>query len=376
MPALAGAGGFALAALAVVLATWNRTVGISNDGIQYVEGARQLLAGHGYSTGILYFDEQYQAGRLPAPQTVWPPGTSIAIAAAAGFGMDPEAAGRLVARVAFLFAPPLVFLIAFRLTGQHLPAALCAVWQLGMTEFWMYLASPNSDLPFLAASLGALALLPDGEVDEWRWLPAFLLAGLATAFRYVGLFLIGAMGLLLLWDAFRRWRRTSDFRARPFLLAVPGVLIAAALLVRNSLLAGDIRGGNTHPIAQSLVGLLTETVRSLLELIGGVSRSDLTNGGPRRAAAIAGLIGLGGLALLAVPGWWQSLRTQRPGDAPRRYGLGIALYAVFYLVAVIWTSSRTNLTYGTRYMLPVAPLLVCLVVFGATVRNPRTAAAT
>jgi hypothetical protein len=369
-PALAGAGCFALGALAVVLATWNRTVGISNDGIQYVEGARQLLAGRGYSTGILYFDEHYRSGRLPAPQTVWPPGTSLAIAAVAALGVEPEVAGRLVARTAFLFLPPLVFLVALRLTGQPLLAGLCAMWQLGMTEFWMYLASPNSDLLFLAASLGALVAIPDGEADEWRWLPAYFFAGHATAFRYVGVFLIAALGLLLLRDALRRRQRAATFQLRPFLLAFPGVLIAAALLVRNRVLAGDIRGGNTHAVSQPVTGLLTETLRSLLDLLGGVSRSDLTHGGLRSAAALAGLVGLGGLTILAAAGLAPLTRGPWTEYPPRRYALGLALYAALYLAAVIWTSSRTNLTYGTRYLLPIAPLLVCLAVFLATGRRP------
>lgn len=363
---------FVLAALTVVLARWGRTTGISNDGIQYVEGARQLLAGKGYSTGILYFDEHYRSGGLPAPQTLWPPGTSLAIAVVAALGVAPEMAGRVVARVAFILVAPLVFLLALRLTGDWRLAALAGLWQLGLTEFWMYLASPNSELPFLAASLGALLVLPDAEGSQVRWLPAGLLAGLATMFRYVGFFLLIAMGVVLLFDLVRHFRLTGRLRGAPFFLAAPGYLIAIVLLLRNRMYAGDARGGNTRTVLHGIGGLVEETFRSLVDVLAGVTRSAFSGGVGSGAGATAGLIGLAGLTLMAGTGGWRfawECRVDRPRD---RYALTLCLYTMIYVTLIIWTSSRTMLTYGARYLLPVVPLLLCLCLAFAAYSARRT----
>jgi hypothetical protein len=366
---------FALAAAAIVGLTWERTIGISNDGVQYVEGARQLLAGHGYATSILYFDEHYRAGRLPAPQTVWPPGTSAGIATVSLLGPDPEAAGRLLARLAYLFVPPLVFLIGVRLTGSIAAGALCAVWQLGMAEFWMYLGAPNSELPFLAASLGAIALLPDQDKATWRWLPTSALAGLATLFRYAGVFFLLAIGLVLIADAWRAWRRTRRFPFGSFLYAAPGVVIVAALLLRNRLIVGDLRGGNTRMFHQPIGGLLGETLRALADTLGGVARTYLAAGGFRAIACIAGALGVAALCLAAGRGALGLARTFNFADTVHRYTGALALTVLLYVAAILWTSSRTMLTYGARYLLPVVPLIACLLVALALVSRSRPAGA-
>jgi hypothetical protein len=361
---------FGLAAAAVVGLTWRRSIGISNDGVQYVEGARQLLAGHGYATSILYFDEHYRPGTLPALQTVWPAGTSIAIAAVSALGIEPEVAGRLVARLAYLFIPPLVFLIGVRLTGSLAAGTLCALWQLGMAEFWMYLGAPNSDLPFIAASLGAIALLPDQEGTARSWLPTSVLAGTATLFRYAGVFFLLGIGLVLAIDAWRAWRSARRVPLRPFLFAAPGFVIVAAILLRNRLIAGDLRGGNTRPFHQPLDALLVETGRSLADTLAGVARSYLAGGAFRALACLAGALGLAVLCLGAGRSALKFARAFSLDDSKHRYTAALGLMVVLYTVAILWTTSRTMLTYGARYLLPVVPLIVCLLV--ALALGPRT----
>jgi hypothetical protein len=370
-----GAALFAGFATAVVLVTWSRTTQISNDGVQYVEAARRLLAGDGYSTGILYFDEQYQSGKLPAPQTVWPPGTSLGIAGLAALGMEPESAGRLLARLAFIMLPPLVFLIGLRLTASAGLAALCAAWQLGMTEYWMYLASPNSDLPFMAAALGSWVMIPRADHEEGRWLWTSLLAGVATVFRYAGVFLVLAMGVLMLADVMGRWRRTGKLALRPFLLVAPGCLLVAGLLIRNRLVAGDLRGGNTRAVTQPVTDLLIETVRSLLDVTAAVTRVHLGGGGLASVGAGLGLLGLAALGVVAARGLWRAPRDFEVRRPAYRYASGLGVVAGIYLSAMIWTASGTMLTYGSRYLLPIVPILVCLTVFLASIPRAQRAVA-
>jgi hypothetical protein len=49
--------------------------------------------------------------------------------------------------------------------------------------------------------------------------------------------------------------------------------------------------------------------------------------------------------------------------------------AGIYLSAMIWTASGTMLTYGSRYLLPIVPILVCLTVFLASIPRAQRAVA-
>lgn len=375
--AVVGAWLFAVAALGVVLSRWNRVVAISNDGTQYVEGARQLLAGHGYVTSLVFFDEQHATGIIPAPQTVWPPGTSLAIAAVGKLGMGLEAAARLVARGAFVAIIPLVFLIALRLTGNPHLASLAALWQLGLTELWMYLATPNSDLPFLALSLAALVAVPRDGDGEWRWALAGLLAGLSVTVRYAGLFLLATLGGATLIVAWHRWRHERRRVLRPLMLLAPGTVLAGALLVRNQLLVGTLSGGNSKPVRQPIGYLLRETVVGMADLLVGVVPGDLARGGLRGILAGLGLAVLAAAAVATVVSGARLLPRLRTERNEVRYGVLLGAYIVIYLTAVIGTASRTMLTYGSRYLIPIVPVIICLVIYllSAPRRTPEEEAA-
>jgi hypothetical protein len=361
--ALAGAGLFAVAALVVVLARWNRVAPISNDGIQYVEAARQLLAGHGYATSLVFFDEQHAAGVIPAPQTVWPPGYPVAIAAAGKLGMGLETAARLVARGAFVAIIPLVFLIALRLTGNPILASLAAFWQLGVTELWMYLAAPNSELPFLALSLAALVAVPRDGDAKWRWALAGLLAGLSVTVRYAGLFLLATLGMAAMIVAWHRWRHGRRGVLQPLMLLAPGAALAGALLLRNQLLVGNLSGGNSKPVHQPVGYLLRETMAGMADLLTGVVPGDLARSGFRRILAGLGLAVFAMAAIVMLVSGARFLRKPLLEREDHRYGMLLGAYVAIYLAAVISTASRTMLTYGARYLIPVVPVVICLVIF-------------
>ncbi|MGH7701752.1 MAG: hypothetical protein ACREMO_01550, partial [Gemmatimonadales bacterium] len=247
---------WALLATVVVAATWPLKAGLSNDATQYLTSAKELREGHGFSTSILYFDEHYRFGTLPAPQTVWPPGYPALIAGVAATGMGVETAARMIPKVAFVLLFPLLYLLAFRLTGSPVLASLACLWQLGLTEFWMYLTAPNSELPFIVASLAALLLVPGEIADTRRWAGASLCAGAAVWIRYAGVFLLASLAVALVAELWLDWRRRGVPRLRPVLWASPGFVMVAVLIWRNQLLVGSLQGGNTKVVIQPLSDLL------------------------------------------------------------------------------------------------------------------------
>lgn len=351
-----------LLAAAVVVATWPLKAALSNDATQYLNSAAELREGHGFSTSILYFDEHYRFGTLPAPQTVWPPGYPALIAGLAATGMEEETAARLIPKISFVLIFPLLYLLAFRLTGSSVLASLACLWQLGLTEFWMYLTAPNSELPFIAASLAALLLVPDEIGHARRWAGASLCAGIAGWIRYAGVFLLASLALVLVGELLWEWRRRGVLRLQPALWATPGFLMVALLMLRNQLLVGSLQGGNTKVVVQPLSDLLKTTGVAFADVLFGIAKADLA-AGPGRVA----LVGVLALACAAAGAYavWSPARMVRAsfGRPDHRLFLYLSLYTGVYLCGVLATAHRTMLTYGARYLLPVVPVLICLMIY-------------
>src|SRR5262245_42527564 len=66
-------------AAAVLLALHDETF-VTTDTAQYMGVARNIVDGKGITTSIIYYEEQYRQARIPAQQTVWPPGYPALIA--------------------------------------------------------------------------------------------------------------------------------------------------------------------------------------------------------------------------------------------------------------------------------------------------------
>lgn len=354
---------WALVGLAIGIAAPPNPLGLTNDGAQYLSGARNLRAGQGYATSILYFDEHYRSGRVPSPQTVWPPAYSAALAGLGAAGLTEDTSVRVLGVISLGAILGLAFLLGVTLSGSLLGGSLAALWAGASTELLFYVRTPSTELAFIALVLGALAAAAGAEAGRaGRWIAAGLLAAAATYVRYAGLFVaagLGLYGLLTAWRSGGAWRD----RLRPVLGLVPGGVLIGALLVRNLILAGTVSGGNSKTVSQPVAGLLRETVIAIVDGLAGASLSDLRAGGFRAVLAAAGFAALVLAAGLVL----------RAGRELRRPGFVLVLLvAGAYAAGVIAVSSRTMLTFGLRYLLPVLPCLAALIV-GAAWQGSRRA---
>jgi hypothetical protein len=358
---------------ALGLAAPANPLGLTNDGAQYLSGARNLQATGRFTTSILYFDEHYLTGRLPAPQTVWPPGYPAALAGLGALGLSEEAGTRAIGVASLAAVLGLTFLLGGRLSGSPVAGSLAALWVVGITELLFYVRTPNTDLPFMAFVLGALACVADPtRSSRRRWILAGLFAAASMYVRYAGIFVFAALGV---WALLSRWRAgTVRERLEPVWSLVPGGVLIALLMLRNVLLIGDPRGGNSKSVTQPLGGLLRTTFESLVDGLGGTSLSGLRAGGFTTFFAVAGVAALViGAASVAM-----GMRHRRllSDFAPKAALLG--LFVLMYTGGVIAISRGTMLTFGLRYLLPVLPCLVLVVVTAGWMggRAARVAAAT
>jgi hypothetical protein len=335
-------------------------LGLTNDGAQYLSGARNLQSTGRFATSILYFDEHYQSGQIPAPQTVWPPGYSAVLAGLGEVGVSERGATRMIGVLSLAATLGLTFLLGLRLTGSPLAGSLAALWVAGITELLFYVRTPNTDLPFVALTLAALAMCAGARPAAWpRWILAGLLVAAAMYFRYAGVFLFPAVGGYALYQG---WHSAGSWRAkiRPILALLPGAALIAGLMLRNFLLVGSAKGGNTKSITQSLTGLIETTVIGFVDGLGATSLSDFRAGGWTAGLAAMGAVALALMLAAALVGTWSRRRLPWGAEA----GL-VASFALVYTAGVIAVSRGTMLTFGLRYLLPVLPCLVVLLVAAA-----------
>src|SRR5256884_103182 len=252
---------------------------ISIDGAFYVSAAQNLASGHGFATSIIWNEEQYRAGGMPAPQTVFPPGYPLLIAVVSRLGVDPPYAAFLVALLAF-GAIPLVIYDILRAAG-HPPLrafAVSAVW-LGAPFAWFNVLSCMSEMLFTLLTLLSLRCVMQSDRDPGRrdlWLAAAgTVAGLAFTVRYQGVYYLISLGLFFLLRVTRARDRQS-VRAL-MLVAGPASVFVVALFVRNHLLIGKLV--TLIPEDRSLLDVLRTFAWGLGELLG-FTRSGLLDGLP------------------------------------------------------------------------------------------------
>lgn len=340
---------------AVTLAVPHLTIG--NDSYQYLGVADSLLSGQGVTTDLPFFDVEQSHGVLPAPFTTQPPGYPIAIAGLRLLGFPPLGAAVTVSVLALALT---VLVLGFASRTLRVPTRFArpALFVLAVNPFALTFAgSVLSEALFtLLVTTAVLGLVVAERAAGHR--RAAVLAGVALGLsvwvRYAGLFVVvgTAVGLTVLL-LLRRDRRAAETLAITVGVAAP---LFGALLLRNVLVAGTWRGGNTVSVDHAVGGLVVDTADALLHLLIG----DASSLPARAAQAVLGLVVLAGLAVLIR-------RRPRPATGPVvLLGAIVAVYGVLMFEAGL----VSVISYGPRMFFPLLPtalLLIALVAAAAPV---------
>lgn len=227
----------------VALMTWDPTF-IMNDGIQYLSTARNWLQGQGFSTNALIYNPHFQ-GRLPAPQTVWPPGLPSLLVAINWVGISPQSAALFVNLLANALSALLIYLILRRCGTQVLFAVGCAALFYFTTLSWHLAVALLSEPLFSLLILTALYCVPGSpNTQNFKWLLCGLFLAACIAVRYSGIFTtaafaVGLVPIFLLTHHYKQQTLLQHIGRLTLLLSLP-VLAFSALMVRTHLLVGTI----------------------------------------------------------------------------------------------------------------------------------------
>jgi len=328
---------------------------LTTDSAQYISVAKNILLGNGFSTDLVYYEQHYQIGGLPVPQTVFPPGYSLLIAMPIALGINPVAASFLVNSVSFFLIPLLMYRI-LSVSGftQGLSLIPPLLW-MSMYINWFFVLISVSEVSFVLFVLGSVLcyLEYENRNHDVRFLllsAAFI--GFSFLIRYAGLFFMLAMLLYQLGAMLqtRSLRRMPDFLLYAFLTFLFVVLVFG----RNYYYVGYLTGGVKIANPSSLFELIQSFYWAILKLVGvaGTSYWDVIG----RYLLLIILLPL----LYAI---FVVIRRERDfAHGKARIILLSVLMIIVYLSFLVYLAASNDRQYlNERYLMPLLPFVLMLI---------------
>ena len=343
---------------ALFMTKWG--VGLSPDSLVYIEGARNLSRGQGYTDLAPDGD--------PKSIVHFPPLFSSLMAVLGVFGIDPMEGARWLNALFFGASVTLVGVWIYRVTGGATwPSLFGSFLMLTGSNMLVSYTMAWSEPAFIFFSLSGLLLLATyiGKPSPPVLVASALTIGLAFLTRYVGVALVVAATIGLLALSKRSYpKRLFDC----VLLGAVSALPMALFVVRNQAVVGgasDMKMG-FHPVS-------IDHFKSALETASGWLAPGAV---PFFVRVSLLLVAAGCLAMSTL-----MLRRQggaKYGDAPGAAARARALLAIFILVyclglAFFITFFSFDIGLDTRTLLPVQVLSIILVSYWAygLISSPR-----
>lgn len=299
-------------------------LGLNDDSIAYVAGARSIMSGNGYREAWLASN---------SPVTHFPPGFPALLAFIGTItGLDPVRGARALNGLLFGLNVALTGWVGWRMTGSRVAGILVSALTL-LSSSLLYIHSRAMSEPlYIFLTLIAFLLLDYYfERSQSYWLVALgFVLGWSYLARYAALSLLATMvaALLILHES---WRERLKSILILLLSAVPWIL---GWSIRNRIVGGNVtnRVLGWHPITPDNWDLGIKTFSEFLTPLHSV-RKVLTQI-PASFEIILAVIGLSILIWVMYKGWPYFFR---PAQAVRPNVLSFtnALYVIAYTFVLV-----------------------------------------
>jgi len=352
----------AMSALVALLYSTPEGLGLSDDSIAYIAGARSIIAGNGYREAWLASNQ---------PVTHFPPGFSFTLALAGLSGLDPLRGARLLNSLLFGINAFLLGMLGWRMTHSQMAGIVLALLFTVNASLFNAHAVAMSEPLYIFFSLAAFLSFSEYfkvEGNIWLILTACLSA-FAYLTRYAGLALLATfiVALVLLHDTWKK-RLTSSVifiaSTMPFLFgwSIRNKLVADnatnRTLVYHALTAENIETG-IYNFSEFFIPV--ETWRRTLIKIPDFFNVFLS----LLALALFIWVVYKGLKKFSQP------PTERPEILSFTNGLYIFSYLACIVLSMMFFDASTR--FKLRILSPVyVSLLIMLVILGNWLWQKRT----
>ncbi len=343
-------------------------LGLSDDSIAYIAGARSLLAGDGYREAWLATNQ---------PVTHFPPGFSSALAFFGLFGLDPLRGARFLNALLFGLNAGLLGVLAWRMTPSLSAGVIVAALFVANGDLLQVHAVAMSEPLFIFFSLLSFwmfdlyferppSTVGIGVAGEWWWLVACAsFAGLAYLTRYAGLAL-AATFLVAIFVLRTTWRKR--FTSIGIFLAgfLPWALVWA---LRNRIVADNAtnRSFAWHAIPAENLNMGVRVLNDFLIPVAAWYKALIKL--PVVPEALTILV-LGVVLVWTALRAWKYLSPLTPRPSPTGRGsqgtrevisFTVGLFLVAYLASIV--ASMTMFDAATKFKLRIlSPVFVCLLI--------------
>jgi 4-amino-4-deoxy-L-arabinose transferase-like glycosyltransferase len=321
-------------------------IGILSDSVDYIWSARNLARGIGLGT--------LDAHGVFVPMTVEPPLYSALLSVFELTGIGAIAGARWLGAILFGVLLILFGVILARLTDHSFWFTLVGVLLLMVIPAtWITTLYAMTEPVYLVLTLtGLLCLEAYLSHEKRRWLiAAAILFGLALLARYIGLSMIAA-GMLLL--VFQSRREIKRYLVNALLLGCISVLPTLAWITRNQILAQTATNYDIRfiPISSQEWALFFSALTSWMPPLAVFNN------------LLPLLIGF----LLVLPVAFIFTKKRKNSPLTRtRLPLLLAIYALFFIAFTIasrWIAYPLVTFYQDRILFPGLACLFCLTLYG------------
>ena len=221
----------ALAGMAAVTYQSREGPGVTGDSVYYIMGAKNILAGNGYS--------RYSGGWEPVPITGFPPVFSVLLAGVGFLGSDLFESARLINILLFGANIFLAGYLTFRYSRAILPAIISSLLLMSSASMIHYHSWVMTEGLFIFLTLLSLFMLVRYfETDKLLYLVVSgILMAISTLTRYVGLASVGMAGLGILLLSRLNWKKRLLHIA---ILALVSITPFFLWLYRNSMVSNNL----------------------------------------------------------------------------------------------------------------------------------------
>lgn len=344
-------------------------LGLSDDSIAYIAGARSILAGQGYREAWLASNQ---------PVTHFPPGFSSVLAFLGLFGPDPLHVTRFLNALLFGLNAALLGILAWRMTPSLLAGLVLAALFVASGEMLQVHTVAMSEPLFIFLSLLSFWMfdLYFERHHHWLWLIlSAMFVGAAYLTRYTGLALVVTY-VVALFILHTDWRRR---------LASTGIFLAGVLpwilgwAIRNRLVAEHVtnRVLGWHPITSDNLHMGLRVFSDFFIPVEAWRREIFRQTGIIEAMVV---IVLGAVLVWVVLRAWKYLSGPQKASVAERTGkeaMGViafttGLYIFAYLASIV--VSMTMFDAATKFRLRILSpvfigLLILLVYLGVWLRG-------